>query len=359
MPVYKDEKRNTWYSAFYYKDWQGNRKKKKKEGFKLKREAQDYEREFIKQQSGSCEMTFKSMAELYLADCKTRQRQTSYYIKENCINTLIIPYFDDTPINTITVANVRNWQTQLLNNPKNYSPNYLHTVNGFLSSIFNHAVKFYGLPSNPSKECGKIKEKRPKLNFWTLEEFQRFMEVVDCPDQVKTMYNVLFWTGARVGELLALTLNDFDFEKCTLSINKTYARHKKTDLIQDPKTEKSNRTISIPLFLKEDVKAHISKLYDYSPDERLFDMHKDAIGYYIDKYSPIAGVHRIRVHDLRHSHASLLINLGEPPLLIQERLGHENIETTLNTYSHLYPNQQAKLADKLQQTFNNSTFSVR
>ncbi|KXL51851.1 putative prophage phiRv2 integrase [Anaerotignum neopropionicum] len=185
------------------------------------------------------------------------------------------------------------------------------------------------------------------------------MQAVDCPDQVKTIYNVLFWTGIRIGELLALTLNDFDFDKCTLRINKTYTRHKKTDLIQDPKTEKSNRTISIPLFLKEDINTHISKLYDYSPDERLFNIYKDAIGYYIDKYSPIAGVHRIRVHDLRHSHASLLINLGEPPLLIQERLGHENIETTLNTYSHLYPNQQAKLADKLQQTFINSTISVR
>ena len=96
MPVYKNEEKNTWYTSFYYQDWQGNRKRKKKEGFARKKDAQEYERTFKLQQSGSCDMTFQQMTE-----------PTSYRVKESGINTHILPYFKDMPINAITVAQVR------------------------------------------------------------------------------------------------------------------------------------------------------------------------------------------------------------------------------------------------------------
>lgn len=350
MPVYKNEERNTWYTTFYYTDWTGQRKRKKKEGFALKREALEYERSFKLKQSGSCDMSFEQMTELYLADCKIRQKPTSYYVKENSINKHIIPFFGNMPVNAVTVAHVRQWQNQLLEGDK-YSHNFLHTVNGYLSAIFNHAVKFYGLPKNPSKECGKIQEKRPELQFWTLDQFNQFIKTVEGIYPAYTMLMLLFWTGMRSGELLALTLSDFDFEKHTVKINKTYHRLRKEDLILPPKTERSNRVITLPAFIEEEIKNYVSKLYDYKPTERLFTVTRHNIDYRLEIGARALGLPKIRLHDLRHSHASLLIHLGFSPLLIQERLGHENIETTLNTYSHLYPNQQGELAAKLQEVF--------
>ena len=178
MPVYKNEEKNTWYTSFYYQDWQGNRKRKKKEGFARKKDAQEYERTFKLQQSGSCDMSFGQMTDLYLSDCKIRQKPTSYRVKESGINTHILPYFKDMPINTITVAQVRQWQNELLNKGK-YGPNYLHTINGHLSAIFNHAIKYYGLQKNPARECGKISGKRPELQFWTLEQFNAFIKTYE------------------------------------------------------------------------------------------------------------------------------------------------------------------------------------
>ncbi len=350
MPVYYDENRKSWYASFYYQDWQGNRKRKKKEGFARKKDAQEYELTFKLQQSGSCDMLFSQMTELYLADCKIRQKPTSYHVKENSVKKHITPFFGSMPINTITVAHVRQWQNQLLEGDK-YSHNYLHTVNGYLSAIFNHAVKFYGLPKNPSKECGKIQEKRPELQFWTLEQFNQFIKTVEGIYPAHTMLMLLFWTGMRSGELLALTLKDFDFEKHTVRINKTYHRLYKEDLTLEPKTERSNRIITLPTFIEEEVKDYVSKLYDYKPSERLFNVTRHNIGYRLETGAQRLGLPKIRLHDLRHSHASLLIHLGFSPLLIQERLGHENIETTLNTYSHLYPTQQGELAAKLQDVF--------
>lgn len=350
MPVYKNEERNTWYASFYYTDWTGQRKRKKKEGFALKRDAQEYERSFKLKQSGSCDMTFQQMTELYLADCKIRQKPTSYIVKENAINKHIVPFFGAMPINTVSVAHVRQWQNELLQGDK-YSRNFLHSINGYLSAIFNYAMKIYGLPKNPSKECGKIQEKRPELQFWTLEQFSHFMQTVENDYPARTMFLLLFWTGIRSGELLALTLNDFDFEKHTMKVNKTYHRFQKEDLILSPKTDRSNRTVALPTFLEEEVKAYSRKLYGYAPSERLFPVSKEVLASKLKKGTQALKLPPIRIHDLRHSHASLLIYLGFSPLLIQERLGHENIETTLNTYSHLYPTQQDELATKLQAIF--------
>lgn len=352
MPVYYDENRKSWYTSFYYQDWQGNRKRKKKEGFARKKDAQEYEKNFLALHSGSCgDMTFGQMTELYLADCKIRQKPTSYAVKESGVNKHVLPYFKDTPINTITVAQVRQWQNELLNSGK-YGANYLHTINGYLSAIFNHAMKFYGLQKNPAKECGKIRGKRPELQFWTLDQFNAFIETYKGQFPEYPIFLLLFWVGLRSGELMALTLDDFDFEKHTVRINKTYHRLDKQDLILTPKTERSNREPTIPTFIEDAVKEYASMLYDYKPCDRLFDVSKHFLKHRLNKGTQAAGLPQIRVHDLRHSHASLLIHLGFSPLVIQERLGHENIETTLNIYSHLYPTQQGELAAKLQEVFN-------
>lgn len=206
----------------------------------------------------------------------------------------------------------------------------MKTVNNQLSAIFNFAVKYYKLPSNPVRICGSIgKKNADSMQFWTVEEFNKFIAAVEDKPTSKVAFEILFWTGIRSGELLALTLNDFDFENQTLNINKNYARVGNQDLILESKTPKSKRIITLPSFLCELVQEYASKLYDYEPNERLFQVTKYYLHHEMDRGCKKSKVKKIRVHDLRHSHASLLIEMGFSPLLISERLGHENIETIL------------------------------
>ena len=160
-------------------------------------------------------------------------------------------------------------------------------------------------------------------------------------------FQALYWCGIREGELLALTREDIDLDDKTLSVTKSYQRIGGKDIITEPKTPKSNRAIAMPDFLCDELREYLDRLYDKAPDSRIFPLTKHGLYREMIRGSSKADIDKIRVHDLRHSHASLLIELGFSPLLIAERLGHENIETTLNTYSHLYPNKQEELAQTL------------
>lgn len=350
MPVYKSEKKGTWYAKFNYKDWQGNINQKKKEGFKTQKDAKAYERDFLSKSHASCDMSFKHLVELYMEDCKSRLKPTTLDNKEYVINLKVLPYFKDMPINTITATTVRKWQNKLISDENAYSPTYLKTIHNQLSALFNFARKYYGLPTNPAAICGSMGKKNAEsMKFWTVDEFNKFIPSIEDKPLSKVTFEILFWTGIRSGELLALTLDDFDFVAETLSIDKNYARLGEDDLILDPKTPKSKRVITIPTFLCDIVKNYVAQLYDYKSDERLFPVTKAYLHHEMKRGCNKSKVKRIRIHDLRHSHASLLIEMGFSPLLIAERLGHEKVETTLQTYSHLYPNKHGEVATKLQQ----------
>ncbi len=348
MSVYKNEERGTWYAIFRYTDWTGQRKQKKKEGFALKREAQEYEREFIKKYSGSCEMTFCSMCDLYLEDAKNHLKPTSYKVKKNILDNQILPFLGDIPINEITPNTLRQFNNQLLESGKDYSTLCLNKVNGQISCVFTFAVKYYNLTSNPCKIYSKPSGvKKTDIQFWTLQEFKQFIQEVERIDY-KTAYEVLFWTGMRNGEMLALTVGDIDFKNNLISIDKNYAKLDNEELILTPKTKKSKRIVEIPRFLTDHIKEYLTHVYDYSNDTRLFSMSRPSLRTHLNEVAEKAGVKKIRLHDLRHSHASLLIELGFQPLIVADRLGHENVKTTLETYSHLYPHKQSTVCEKLE-----------
>lgn len=353
MPVYKDEKRGTWYTKFGYVDWMGNKKQAMKRGFKAQKEAKAFERDFLSKTNADCNMIFKNLVDLYMEDAKSRLKPTTYSNKDYIIKTKVLPYFEEMPINTIEPAAIRKWQNELLSHENGYSLTYLKTVHNQISAIFNFAMKYYKLPSNPARVCGSMgKKNADTMQFWTTEEFNKFIPEVSDRHVTKTIFEILFWTGIRVGELLALTLSDFDFNAQIVSINKSYTRLERSDLILEPKTPKSKRIITIPNSLCETIQEYLNMLYDYESDERLFNLSKHSIRKEMTRGCKLSGVKKIRLHDLRHSHASLLIEMGFSPLLISERLGHENIETTLQTYSHLYPNKHGEVADKLENLIN-------
>ena len=185
------------------------------------------------------------------------------------------------------------------------------------------------------------------MKIWTQEEYERFSRQIRKP-AMKLAFDILFYTGMRSGELLALTPPDILPDR-RISISKTFAKVNGQEIFLEPKTPKSRRDISIPDFLYKDITAYMSKLYGIGPDDRIFYFTKSALEKEMKRNAPIAGLEPIRVHDIRHSHASMLIEMGFNALEISERLGHESVKTTLDTYSHLYPDKDQQLADRLNQ----------
>lgn len=346
MKAEKDKKTGKWLIQYRYTDWQGKRRKSTKRGFATKREAEEWLRNFLITQKADFDMKFEDFWKMYCADMETRLREHTMRTKKYIVELKILPYFGDKRVNDITAADIRQWQNELIK--MGYSPTYLKTINNQLSAIFNYAVRYYDLKSNPCVKAGSMgKSKAEEMDFWTGEEFRKFIDSVMNKRLSYMAFMTLYWTGMRMGELLALNPKDIDLEKRTISITKSYQRLGKKDVITPPKTPKSKRVITIPEFLAADIKDYMDSLYDLQENDRLFPITKYYLEHEMQRGIKESGVKRIRVHDLRHSHASMLIELGFSPLEIANRLGHEKVETTLNTYAHLYPNMQTKLAERL------------
>ena len=350
MKAEKDKKTGKWLIQYRYTDWQGKRRKSTKRGFATKREAEEWLRNFLITQKADFDMKFEDFWKMYYADMETRLREHTMRTKKYIVELKILPYFGNKRVNDITAADIRQWQNELIK--MGYSPTYLKTINNQLSAIFNYAVRYYDLKSNPCAKAGSMgKSKAEEMDFWTVEEFRKFIDSVMNKRLSYMAFMTLYWTGMRMGELLALNPKDVDLEKKTISITKSYQRLGKKDVITPPKTPKSKRVITIPEFLVADIKDYMDSLYDLQEDDRLFPITKYYLEHEMQRGIKESGVKRIRVHDLRHSHASMLIELGFSPLEIANRLGHEKVETTLNTYAHLYPNKQTKLAERLDREY--------
>lgn len=190
------------------------------------------------------------------------------------------------------------------------------------------------------------KKKNREMLFWTKDEYLKFADVMMDKPLSYYAFEMLYWTGIREGELLALTPADFDFEKQTVTINKSFQHLNGRDIITSPKTEKSNRTIKLPNFLCDEIQDYLKMLYDVGLDDRMFPVTKSYLYREMERGSKQAGIKRIRIHDIRHSHVSLLIDMGFSATAIADRVGHESIDITYN-YAHLFPSKQTEMAEKL------------
>ena len=189
-------------------------------------------------------------------------------------------------------------------------------------------------------------EEHKEMLFWTKEEYKKFsFEMMDKPVSFYA-FEMLYWCGIREGELLALTAADFDFEKETVRINKSYQRLHGEYVITTPKTKKSNRITKMPKFLCEEMQEYLQMLYGLKKKDRIFTVTKSYLHHEMDRGAKAAGVKRIRIHDLRHSHISLLIDMGFSAVAIADRVGHESIDITYQ-YAHLFPSKQTEMAVKL------------
>ncbi len=352
MSVTKDGNTDRWMSQVRVTDWTGKIIHKKKRGFSTKREALQWEREFLSQATASLGMTFHDFVELYFKDMESRLKATTIANKRSLVDTKVMPYFGRLPLDVIKPTDIRKWQNTMSKardeQGQPYAATYLKAINNQLTAIFNYAVKYYGMKENPCHKAGSMGRKNAdEMQFWTVDEFQTFIEAAMDKPAAYAAFMTLYYTGLREGELLALTPADIDLNAKTLRVNKNFQRVGGKDMITTPKTPKSNRVITIPEGLKVCLDEYMRQIYDLQPEDRLFPYTMHYLHHEMERCCKATGVKKIRIHDIRHSHASLLVEMGYSPLLIAERLGHERVQTTMETYSHLYPNKQGEVAQKL------------
>ena len=205
MAAYKDEARGTWYVSFHYNDWTGKNKRKLKRGFRTRREALEYEQKFLLQQATNLDMMFADFYKLYEEDLKPKLKLNTWRTKDVIFQKKLIPYFKDKKMNEISPADIIKWQNEMIKkrqaDGKPYKPTYLKTMQSELSAIFNHAVRFYNLRENPVKKAGTIgKGKADEMDFWTKEEYLKFIECVKDKPISYYAFQILYWCGIREGD---------------------------------------------------------------------------------------------------------------------------------------------------------------
>lgn len=352
MSVLKDKSNNTYYVTKRYKDWRGVSKRLFKRGFKTKKEAVKFEEDFMAKQSKSLDLTFEAFVDIYLNDIKKRIRRSTYITKSNYINTMILPYFKDLKMNQIGQSEVLQWQNEITDlknrNGKEYCKSSLKTAHSQLVAIFNHAIKYYELDKNPAALVGTFKDDgMHEYDIWTLEEYKQFLDAVMDKPMSYMIYELLFWTGLREGEVLALTLSDIFFEDKMIRINKSYQRIEGEDVVDDPKTKASNRYVDMPEFLCEELKNYMNGLYKLKPEDRLFPVTKRYVEHEMERGCKLSGVKKIKVHDVRHVHSSILAHYGFSLTEISKRLGHKSIQMTRH-YTHAYGKSGKEMAKVLE-----------
>ena len=245
IPVYKDEKRNTWYFRIYMENEYGEKKQICRSGFKTKNEAKQEEHKFfntpIKKDSY---MTFQELYDVFIKSKKQTLKYQTVRAMISKYKNHILPYFKDYPINKIDNKVYLEWKEQIIN--KGFSYKYNSSLHGCMVSILNYAMDFYNLERNIAIKVGNFSKGNyfKKVNFWTYEEFLKFIQVVD--DNVfSAFYQTLYYTGMRLGECLALTWNDLQDDYICISKTLAKGRINGDYIITTPKTNKSNRKIKI------------------------------------------------------------------------------------------------------------------
>lgn len=363
MSVHKDKTTGKWYYTGKYRDLAGNRHDYKKRGFRTKGEAKDAEDTFLlKIKGGQGRIKMKDLIVMYHEEMSSIIKTSTLKLYDMIERIHIIPYFGDRYIDTIKTAEISKWNKEraLTGNRGNpYCQDYINNLYIHMSGLLTFAVNHRFISYNPCKYSKPYKnpnqvspEQESESNFWEVEEYKQFIAVVDDIEYID-IFETLFLTGLRIGELLALQWKNLDMEGKKLYIKATYAVSTKE--VTSPKTPASVRTIDLPTRLVTRLSERYkrkAKIDGFNPDYFIFGdincHHPHRIRYNFDKYIDTAGVKRITIHGLRHSHASyLLSNPSMSDLLVADRMGH-SIDMLRRIYAHIYESRRTALVDYIE-----------
>lgn len=362
-------KKGSWYALFYYVDETGVKKQKKLTGYEKKADAEAAERSFLfanqneeTKKPGVAELLFDELYQEYFEYCSHRQQQHTLYDLKGRFTHHVLPYFSGRKIGSITKQDIFAFQ-EFLNN-KTYgkdNKHYAHKtkcgIRETLYSFYEYLYEKYDIPNVVDRVRGsRSNEPKKEMQIGSPEQFRRFLQYVDNPDY-RTLFLFFYWTGARLGEVRAMNWGDIDFKHKTVAFNKNYVRHKTegrgAHVKNSPKTDSSIRTIKLPDILIDQLRQHHAAHDTYFVFERDSRPYPEqSIRNELKRAETKAGLPHLRVHDFRHCHASLIINITHDILLVSKRLWHSSIDITLKTYSHLMPNSESNLIDKINETSN-------
>lgn len=383
MANYEKRENGSWSVRFRIRGINGKIVNKRLSGFPKKSLAEEAYRNFMKNYvepkttiiDKDNNITFLKLYSKYLAYCATEIKESSLIRFKNNCELHIIPYFKDCKINDIKELDVLTWKqiidkkTYTKNGKQiNLSPKTKKLIFSQMVHILNFAKKYYGLEKNNAIIVGNFKDKhaiKKEMSFWTLSEFDKFISVADNK-LYKTVFETLFYTGMRKGELMALLWSDIDFNKNVIKISKTASRTISSDenyIITSPKSKNGNRIITMPDKLNNSLKSW----YDIQKSKQLNNKENYVFGgervlpqqnilNYLIKWCNISDVKKIRIHDLRHSHVSMLISTGGQSLslvyVIAKRIG-DTPEQIFKTYGHLFPDDEKAILNNFNKCIEN------
>lgn len=354
--IYKDAKRGTYYFRIKYYEKTGERKEIKRTGYKQRKEAVKACNAYMDEIEGIGkinQLPFDELVQEYVEWYSARRKASSLKSLKTHTNNHLLPFFKSMDVFNMTTQDIMKFQNKKMKEA--HSGEYLKKMHVFLVSILNHAMKYHDLKQNVASLVGNFEiETQKRLNYWTLEQFNLFHDMLPNLQQ-KVFFKLLFMSGARKGEIRALTWDDINFDDEFIHINKTDYH----GIVTAPKTKAATRDIYLPTHMMDDLRKYLTWYKDnniYKENYVLFGtffkaFSESAIDRWftgtlkkLDETLPDGETFpRIVIHELRHSHASMLVNHGASPMIIAQRLGHTSTEEVTSRYGHLYPSTQKEI----------------
>lgn len=363
MPVYKYKLKSgktMWYIKANFIDPEtGKSVQRCIRGFETKREAKEHERQFMQNPSlkpaerstTRSEPLFSDVYNEYQEYVKNRNiRPDTLQNKIGIYKYHIEPFFKDVPIKSMTVGMVKQWQTEMEKKTyfgKPYTPTYLRTVQSQLNAILNYAVRKGIIPHSPMVDLKNMGRKDAKeMEVWSTDEYAKFAVHAQRRPESFMFFELCYWLGLRRGEALAISPSDITHDtngRAFLSITKSC---NPKGVVADTKTLSSHRTLVLPPILEQELNEYMSHKYGLKPTDRIITVYPHILNRDMREAVKEAGIKKIRIHDLRHSYASNLINSQRySPTDIARTLGHSSAAITLRTYSHMLENTKYDIAD--------------
>lgn len=366
MPSYEQNKNSKlWSVRFREIDVTGETHQKRLSGFPTKKAAQygyqDYLAKKAEEEAAKIDespedpddMYFETLVNLYFRYEQGRVKSSTYYDLESKIGRRILPAFKGLKIKEIKPIDVLEWQNSLMNE---LSTAYISHLCGLLTAIYRYGEKYHDI-TNVMTKVDKPRNTEPKreMEIWSPEEFAKFIATVEDPTY-KMFFTTLYLTGCRRGEAAALTWSDVDLKKSKIKISKSVTKKSQTAAweLTTPKNTSSNRTVTMPPSLckmlsdykKQQHKTDPEAVFLFGASRPLPERTTDR---FFENACENANIKKIRIHDLRHSCASLLLSKGVSIVAVSRQLGHANVTQTLNTYAHLMPDDQSKTVAELEE----------
>lgn len=326
MPAYRYSLKDgseRYLAKFYYRDRHGKQNQAFKRGFETKQAAEVYEVNFLAELNSKPVLVFSALVESYLNYCKNKSlKVTTLANKQQLIDKHILPFFADKLIGEINPDMIAEWQKGFLKSDVEYSSTYIYNINNLLKYIFDYAVEVYDLPDNPVRKCSNIgKARNEHTDYWTIDEFNLFINALQDTESNRSAgikrkadeytlavaFNILFFCGLKVGELLALTQNDVDFVNSQLVVSKTYKKFNGVDLVTAFSRPMDCRNVKMPVHIRQMLFEYVAKLPVKDMEQRIFgSINYSNLCRAIHSEAKLVGIKEIRVQDLSCSLSKIL-----------------------------------------------------